>query len=445
MKTFALFVAFSLGAFGSILVLHAQVADRSINNSLGDHILEQLKSKQFGDLNYYLMYVDRNLDKLNEEELDAIIAQLSVIEASDPYYMENPNYQGNSDFMGMYPNREMAKHPLLRFKFHKIAGELRKLPLEERVNKIIAGLQQQPGKKLDFTSSYARELELTGKEAVPLIVQHQFKESRARQAIMGVLDSLGDPRGIDYIVDILHTPGDDFAQDRLAAAYSLSKFSDQRAVVALIQALKDDTSKTGHRFEFEYPRPKDKIYLARYFPVRQRAAESLSKITGKDWGLLFNEDHATWFAWLNAQDQDTFTPVRVKRAEKERQELITALFHAYMSGRPLFSSYSQNTLASEEGIQALADDLNQLGPSVVPLIVQEYHARMVETPNWHRMLRSWTRKLLLAMDREDAKQAAQDLIKFLYPGRRSTTSSSSLNPGLACFSPLRLNPICYLS
>ena len=415
MKTFALFVAFSLGAFGSIPQLHAQTAGRSETKPTGSQIVRELNAKQDRELNHYITAVGSKVDELEltNDELDAIIAQLTVIQNTDPYQQQVAGFKGDKNrSRTKFPNRDTAKSYVARFKFQKLANELRKLPMEERVNTIVAGIKQPPGEgKLASVYAYTKELLRTGKEAVPFIVQHQFQESYHRQEIIKLLATLGDPQGIDYIIEILQTPGDEFARDRPVAAEALANFRAGRVVVALVQALQDDTTVIGNRFQPQISRPGDKNYLAHSFPVRQAAAQSLSQITGKDWGLLFNEDHLTWVSWLNAQDRARFTPADVKRSEEQLEALITALFHAYMSGRFPNHSFPRNALASEEGIQALADDLNQLGPAVVPLIVKEYQAHLAETPDWHDMLQAWTKNILLAMDREDAQKAAETLIK----------------------------------
>ncbi len=84
------------------------------------------------------------------------------------------------------------------------------------------------------------------------------------------------------------------------------------------------------------------------------------------------------------------------------------MFHRYMSGRPN-PWQPQNALETQAGVRSLSMDLRQLGPRVVPLIVNEYHARVKETPLWHEELRNWTRELLQALDWAEAKEEAKAL------------------------------------
>jgi len=70
----------------------------------------------------------------------------------------------------------------------------------------------------------------------------------------------------------------------------------------------------------------------------------------------------------------------------------------------------QNVLEIPEGVRSLSRDLKQLGPRVVPLLVNEYHARVTETPLWHDELRKWTKGLLQGLDWNEATDAAETSI-----------------------------------
>ena len=277
------------------------------------------------------------------------------------------------------------------------------------MDKIIQGIEHPPeGFHFETVGSFAGELIRAGSDAVPFIVQHKPKEPYNRRAVVNALAAIGDPRGIDYIIEVLNTPGDSFRFERPIAAKALAKFSEKRVVMALIGALQDETHEDIDRHLPQQERAGHKPYIGRYFSVQHAAAQSLTDITGKDWGLLYNEDYLTWSSWLRSEHPDTFSPATLDRSGPERAKLVGYMFHRYMSGRPN-PWQPQNTLATSAAVRSLAMDLKQLGPSVVPLIVNEYHARVKETPLWHEELREWTKELLEAFDWSEAKESAKTL------------------------------------
>ena len=93
----------------------------------------------------------------------------------------------------------------------------------------------------------------------------------------------------------------------------------------------------------------------------------------------------------------TVAPSTLIRSDQEIAKLVESMFHRYMSARPN-SWQPQNLLGSEDGIRNLAMNLKQLGPRVVPLIANEYHARIKETPIWSEELRNWTSEILRALN-----------------------------------------------
>ena len=191
---------------------------------------------------------------------------------------------------------------------------------------------------------------------MPFIVEHKPKEPYYRRAVVLAISAIGDPRGINYIIEVLNTPHDSFRLERPIAARALSKFNDKRVVTALVGALQDDTCEDIDRHLPEQVRPGHKPYIGCYFSVQHAAAESLTKLTGKDWGLLYNEDYRTWSAWLRSDHPETFSPGTVNRTNPETAKLIGYMFHRYMSARPN-PWQPQNALATAAGVRSLATDL----------------------------------------------------------------------------------------
>ena len=382
-------------------------------NLTASAILNRLKTQQGEELHDFLLSLRgvAGTLRLTDQEIDAIITQLRTIQQSDPYQKELEAFKDPARRkMTVFPNREATPECIFHFQFQKIVNSLRSLPLDQRVAKIIEGIEHPP-ETLQYESvgSFAGELIRAGKDAVPFIVQHKPRQSYHRRAIVRALAAIGDPRGIDYIIDVLNTRDESFKFERPIAAEALGKFNEKRVVLALVEALKDDTYQDIDRHLPQVDYAGHKPHLGRYYSVQHAAAKSLTQLSGKDWGLFYGEDHGTWSAWLQSKNPDAFSPSTVVRTDAEAARLIGYMFHRRMSARPN-PWQPQNVLESPEGVRCLSRDLKQLGPRVVPLVVNEYHARVTETPLWHDELRTWTKGLLQGLDWNEAKDAAETAI-----------------------------------
>ncbi len=343
-----------------------------------------------------------------DAELDAIIHELKDIEKNDPT-SEQIEFNGAS--RTVYPNRSVSELVLFYCQFRKIANGLNKLPPEQRVAKLVAGLEKPPkGLAYDTTGSFAGELEAMGKEAVPFVIQHRPRHSYQRSVLVTVLEEIGDPRGVDYIIEVLQTQEDDFRVARPGAARALASFRGDKVLRALNEALRDETFEDIDR---QLPMSPDSKYRAtfigRHYSVQHAAAKSLTTLTGHDWGLLFNEDYQTWHAWLEKRDKTKFKPAEVLRSKEELAALVEKLFHRYLSGRPN-PWQTENTLDEQDGVKSLASELRQFGKPVVPLLLEQYRTRSAKTPAWEPQLREWTVKLLHGLGSDEADQAAEEVI-----------------------------------
>ncbi len=378
-------------------------------NITGEAVLNGLSEKQGEDLLQFIIFLHRKFEssKLTDPEIDSIIDRLLKIQATDPYQKEVTPFKSGKSIR--FPNRDETHACLFHFRFEKIANSFRKLPIEERVNRIMDCLEHPPAiMNYDTTSSFWEELVRAGKEAVPFIVQHKPKTPNASRAVVIALTKLADPKGIDCIVEVLKTKGESFRFERPIAAEALGTFKDMKAVPSLVGALQDETMQMIDRDLPQRPTAGHKPYMSRYYSVQAKAAESLTKLTGKTWGFLYNEDYDTWSAWLHSDHQDTFRPAAVPRSDKEAAKLVEYMFHRYMSARPN-PWQSVNALETEDGVRGLSADLKQLGARVVPLVVEECHARIRDTPIWKDKLEKWTAILLLTLDWPEAKKAAEGL------------------------------------
>ncbi|HUW81943.1 MAG TPA: HEAT repeat domain-containing protein [Phycisphaerae bacterium] len=356
--------------------------------------------------------------QISIEQIDSIITQMRRIQQHDDYQRLVDGKKGSRRVL--QPNRGAARRAIFRLQIAKVAKQLARLPMEHRVSELVNRIQHPPviegyGSDVQF----AAELAALGTEAVPFIVLHKPAAPYPRRLIVGALAKIGDPRGLDYIIEVLQDPRDSYRLERPEAAIALGSFDEKRAVSALIESLKDVTVQTiGRNSHAQQPSPTtQKPHYAVYYEVQHRASQSLTKITGYNWGPLYNEDYKTWHNWDEGGQQKNFRPNEVPRSDAELNDLVEKLFHRYMSARPNpWQPY--NALAKDGGVPSweggqqyewLVADLRAVGPCVVPLLTDQYEARVAATPVWEEKLRTWVGQILRDLDWPQSLQAAQSL------------------------------------
>jgi hypothetical protein len=133
-------------------------------------ILKGLTEKQGEDLHEFITFLDYTFDKSNltDQEIDQIVARLLVIQASDPF---EKLAEGKGGTGMVFPNRAATAECIFRFRFQKIANSLLKLPIQERVSRILDGIDHPPkGLGYDTGGSFSAELVRAGREAVPFMI-----------------------------------------------------------------------------------------------------------------------------------------------------------------------------------------------------------------------------------------------------------------------------------
>jgi hypothetical protein len=370
-------------------------------NLTGAAILEGLTEKQGVDL-YAFIKLCYIVDKphLSDQEIDRIVERLLIIQSHDAYQRKVPAKVPSGTVDG-FVNRGAAADCVYKFRFQKLANALRREPMPERVRMIIHHLDHPPIEGCSTRYWFTDELVRAGSNAVPYMIQYK----PCRYYLVDPLAELGDPRGIDYLIELLKTQHD------IYAAGALVKFNDKKVIPALLEALRDDKFEGVYREAPVEVEKHGKPYLGRFYRVQQTAAECLSKVTGKNWGLVYNEDYITWEAWLRAGRPDGFKPGEVSRTDKDVARLVEYLFHRYMSGRPN-SWQPQNSFMNQGATGALAADLKQLGIRVVPAITNECRIRIKESPLWKDELGNWTKSLLVAFEWPEATRASESLGTF---------------------------------
>jgi len=371
-------------------------------------ILRELDWRKGEELYQLIRFLHGTYDKsrLTDQQIDRIVARLRVIQENDTY---RPVTEGKGGQTTLFVSRHEAASCIFRFRFQKIVNGLNRLPIAERVHGIIDLIENQPtGLGYGTTFTFARELVSAGWEAVPFIIQRRPERPYHRRALVWALAEIGDPGAIDYIVEVLETRDHSYRFERPVAARALGKFDDERVLSPLVNALQDDTQEpNGRRFCQSVDCDHEPL-PAWLYSVHHAAAQSLKAVTEQDWGLFYGEDHRTWASWLESDHRETFSPAELERSDQEVARLVELMFHRYMSGRPN-PDQPQNDLATPEGVHGLVADLKQLGKRVIPVLIDQCHARVDEFPAWDEELRPWTRELLLGLDWEEARAAAEKL------------------------------------
>jgi len=398
-----LILIFSIGGLSGCVQANSETILGSSQRVTCEIILEQLAQKQDEELYKYIYFLNYELDKshLANDQIDLIIEKLLEIQESDPYQKE---VVGKGGKVVGYFNRWATRGCIFRFRFQKIANNLRALPVEERVAGIVEGMVNPPKLGYSTPKKFAGELVIAGKEAVPFIIGHKPKEPYLRRNIVWALGQIGDSRGVPYIIEVLRVEDETFGSARVEAAKALGNFKGKKVVAALVAALRDQTYRDIDRHLPQVRRPGHVPYLGRYYSVQHAASESLSDITGHNWGLVYNEDHKTWSAWFTAKRQEGFTPARVARTAQEVEKLVELLFHRYMSARPN-PWQRENILATAEGIKSISEDLKPLGKSVVSGLVKVCNEQVEKSVLWREELQRWTKSVLVSLEWDEAVQA----------------------------------------
>ena len=353
-----------------------------------------------------LVGTDPELPRFGEEQLTSLLTELERIRKEDPFKDEFDTPRGIRKTV--YPNRGAARPAILRLRLQTYTNQLRRLPVKDRVNKTIDYLEHPPMPIYETTADFTEELIASGRAGVPFMVQRKPKDPFLRSAIVQALGKIGDARGLDYIIEVLQTPGDEHLHERPEAARALASFKGEKAIGALLEALRDESSVMVEKKLPAPPGPDPKPFEGRYYLVRHAASKSLSTITGRSWGLLYNEDHRTWAEWRRAGGQESFQPASIKRTEQELTALFEELFHRYMAGRPPKPG-PEILLGNIDGDRSLAADLKALGKKSVSLMVEQCAERSKQSPVWERELKRWTRTVLSYLDWPEARKVAETL------------------------------------
>ncbi len=374
-----------------------------------EQIVTGLRQKQAKELTRYLRglpHLLREMD-LSDRQMDSLLAELRRIQETDPYQEKVSGWIGigGVEIGGIgigrvgiggqkaFINREVAA--LIRFTLPEWVEHrrlriwlesLRELPLEERTTKILSRIEslQRP---LEETHPLVRGLGRMGGSGVPFMLRYPSQDNNVRLSLVEALSHIRDPRGADYIIGLLQTKGEYAFPHRGRAVRALAGLGGEKVVRALIGVLEGDP-----------------------FPVRREAARSLTAVTGRQFGLLFNEEAKTWTAWLASQAKETFKPAEIQRSPREIESLIERLFDRYLSARIKTPDNAEDFLLDQKrGRKRLVEELRLLGKPAVPMMVLQCRIRMEQNPRQEKELKRWTRRLLRALKWPEARRAAASI------------------------------------
>lgn len=370
-------------------------------------VLAKLRSLSGKELHALIVYLKDDYDKrgLPAAELDEFIAILDSIEASDGYTAPLPT---KGDAVMGYPNRRAAKRAVFEFRVAKITNPLNNLPTKKRVAGILRCMETRPIPPYNTVGTFARELVAVGPPAIPQLLAHKPRSPRVKKAIIWALGEIGDESALGYITGVLQStnPADIPLRDEAIAA--LACFNGPRVMRALVDALRDDSSKRVQRVMWQTALPnatghvsrKKRIptYPARSYANQEKAASCLTKATGLDWGPVFNEDFKTWDVWLTRGEPAVFEPASIPRSEKELSVLMARLVDRFMCGR----------LVGRSDRDAVIQGLKGLDKSVIAPMRQYANGRIELWPEWDAELNCWLSTLESGMTGARSESTLKD-------------------------------------
>jgi hypothetical protein len=376
-----------------------------------DELLEKLNTLEDADLYRLLAYVGIGppLPKYSMEDLDKLYLKAVKIQYRDPFFStrKNGNYEDK-----YYQNRFAARTLVLRLRIQKLVVPLLKLPMDERVKKLIRYIEEPPMYIFETTRHFTEELALAGKTAVPHIIKHRPKDSYHRGRIAEALGRIGDPRGMDYIIEILQSKEKESQREKRYAAFALANFKNDKAIRALIEALKDDAFTTPEKDLPREPGPKPRPFMGRFYFVKHAAGHALSKISGMDWGPLYNEEYKTWDTWMRKGKLEDFEPSTLKRTEEEWRDLFVKLFDRFTSPSVYERHPGRELFNTDEGYMQMARELHPVGVKSVDYMMDEFKKKLEENPNWDQAMGLWVRSILRLLPWPEAKKQAETIKLF---------------------------------
>jgi hypothetical protein len=376
-----------------------------------DELLEKLNTLKDADLYRLLAYVGIGppLPKYSMEDLDKLYLKAVKIQYRDPFFVTQKDGAYEDKY---YQNRYAARTLVLRLRIQKLVVPLLKLPMEERVKKLLQFIEEPPRFLAETTRHFTQELVFAGKEAVPFIIKHRLKDSYHRGRVAEALGTIGDLRALDYIIEILQSDEKESQREKRYAAFALANFKDDKAIRALVEALSDDAFTTPEKDLPREPGPNPRPFIGRFYFVKHAAGFALSEISGMDWGPLYNEEYRTWDTWMKNGKPEDFEPSTLKRTEEEWRDLFIKLFDRFTSPSVYELPPGRQIFNSKEGYMQMARELHAVGVKSVDYMMDEFKKKLEDNPNWDQAMGLWVRSILRLLPWPEAKKQAETIKLF---------------------------------
>lgn len=404
-----------------------------------DVLLDRLRSDEGQKLERFLRKVDRSAGELglSNDQLDVLIEELRRIKRVDRY--QEPRWgktTGPRDpdkARWVFVNRQQAAVAIEALGCRKIANDLRERPFEDRVTKI---LQFVEGNVTDAgwhaSTWFSGELWRIGSEAVPFILERMEQSPKHQLTYIRLLSQIGDPRGIAPMIRSLQRSAPEDALRRCEIISRLAAFGqyvsdegkkpsaesltsphalDWRTPVisALIEAIQDSHYSMIDARMRQRPDPAHQRFPVRVYAVRECAARGLVSLTGNDWGMLFNEDPASWTAWSTAKERASFEPESLSRTDDDLALLIENFMFRFMHVHMRVAAWEDPAAGLDYAIRQDVKRFRELGPRAVDHLVRAYAFITTEFPIWKPDLRRWVQRWLHAIDTPESRAGLKAL------------------------------------
>ena len=349
--------------------------------------------------------------ELENGTIDEWVAELERITREDTYVVQRPT-QFKSELIVLrntYPNREAAAGAIAYFRYRKADNELRKMPLDERVPRMMDSIEGRHSFGSGTSLYLEGELIRLGEDALRLIVKRAPTGGPSAEQYIRITRGIGGLEAVKYLMRVSKDQANEswVRCDALTAASTLT--GAQVIMPELTEFLRDNTVERGSRCRSQRSFDDSDHEPCQYelFPLRSCAAAALTQITEKNWGPIFNEDYRTWKAWHDAPGPDKFHPFMLARSDSELKDLAIAVLNRALDNR--FGPWESPCGRSEA--QMVGEQLRELGPYGLSALVEYFQSRAPSLKRETALenLKEWTASVLGAIATPEAR-AAQDAV-----------------------------------
>jgi len=350
---------------------------------------------------------------LEDGAIEEWIVELERIRQEDPYEVEfNKKHKSNLKEK-VKANRGEAAGAVAYLRCRKAANEMRKLPIAERVPKMLEAFDGQSRLEEGVSRECFRsEVIRLGREAMPYVLKRAPTNGPWAEQYGGIVAAIGGPDAVKHLMAVFHDRSNEYyiRCDAIQKLYPLENSSS--TVPDLIEQLNDLTKVLANRCVTQRGYTQNEPCEFEVYPIRICTAAALCQLTGKDWGPIFYHDHRTWSAWSAAADKDKFHPFMLPRTESEIKVLAREMLNRLMTQH---QTHMRENYQTPFAVQ-VGEQLQPLGTYGIDLVVEEFHQRapMLRNETALENLQSWASGVLSAIDQVAGRRAAERIEEFRF-------------------------------